>query len=62
MLNPTDYPCTLYKDTVAAMCKPVDLVEALHIWQNNVALCPEHEKGASLTDALDNHGETPSVP
>ena len=60
VLNPTDCPCTLYKDTVAAMCEPVDLVEAPHIWQN-VALCQEHEKGASLTDALDNHGETPSV-
>lgn len=27
-INPTDYPCTLYKDTVAAICEPVDLVEA----------------------------------
>ena len=62
VLNPTDYPCTPYKDTVAAMCKPTDLVETLHIWENNVALCQEHEKGDSLTDAVDNDGETPSVP
>ena len=58
-LNPTDYPCTLYKDTVAAMCEPVDLVEAPHIY---VALCQEHEKGDSLTDAVDNDGETLSIP
>ena len=57
VLNPTDYPCTLYKDTVAAMCEPVDLVEAPHIWQNNVVLCQEHEKGDSLTDALDIDGK-----
>ncbi|XP_015760600.1 PREDICTED: uncharacterized protein LOC107339801 [Acropora digitifera] len=62
VLNPRDYPCTLYKDTVAAMCEPVDLVEALHIWENNVALCQKHEKGDSLTDAVDNDGETLSVP
>ena len=66
VLNPTDYPCTLYKDTVAAMCEPVDVVEAPHIWQNNVALSGSardmHEKGGSLTNALDNDEETPSVP
>ena len=62
VLNPTDYPCTLYKDTVAAMCEPVDLVEAPHIWENNVALCQKHEKGDSLTDAVDNNGEMLSVP
>ena len=62
VLNPTDYPCTLYKDNVAAMCQPVNLVKAPHIWQNNVALCQEHEKGGSVTDALDNEGEMPSVP
>lgn len=28
VLNPTDYPCTLYEDNVAAMCEPVDRVEA----------------------------------
>ena len=39
VLNPTDYPCTLCKDTVAAMCEPIDLVEAPRIWQNNVAFC-----------------------
>ena len=44
VLNPTDYPCTLYKDTVAVMCESVDLVEAPHIWQNNVALCQECER------------------
>jgi len=38
VLNPTDYPCTLYKDTVAAMCESVEIVEALRTWQNNVAL------------------------
>ena len=62
VLNPTDYPCTLYKDTVAAICEPVDLVEAPHIWENNVALCQKHEKGDGLTDAVDNDGETLSVP
>ena len=62
VLNPTDYPCTLYKDTVVAMCEPVDLVEAPHIWENNVALCQKHEKGDSVTDAVDNDGETLSVP
>ena len=31
VLNPTDSPCTLYKDTLAAMCEPVDLVEAPYI-------------------------------
>jgi len=62
VLNATDYPCTLYKDTVAAMSKPVELVEAPRIWQNNVAICQEREKGGSLTNALDNDGETPSVP
>ena len=44
------------------MCEPVDLVEAPQIWENNVALCQEHEKGDSLTDAVDNDGETLSVP
>ena len=62
VLNPTDYPCTLYKDTVAAICEPVDLVEAPHIWENNVALCQKHEKGDGLTDAVDNDGETLTVP
>ena len=62
VLNPTAYPCTLYKDTVAAICEPVDLVEAPHIWENNVALCQKHEKGDGLTDAVDNDGETLSVP
>ena len=62
VLNPTDYPCTLYKDTVAAMCEPVDLVETPHIWGNNLALCQEHEKGDSVTVAVDNDGETLSVP
>ena len=62
VLNPTDYPFALYKDTVAAMCEPVDLVEAPHIWENNVALCQKHEKGDSVTDAVDNDGETLSVP
>ena len=61
VLNPTDYPCTLYKDTVAAMCEPVDLVEAPRIWQNNVACYQERGKDGSLTDAVEN-GETPSVP
>ena len=61
VLNPTDYPCTLYKDTVAAICEPVDLVEAPHIWENNVALCQKHGKGDGLTDAVDNDGETLSV-
>jgi len=45
-----------------AVCEPVDLVEALHSWQNNVALCQEHEKGGSLTDAVDNDGKTKSLP
>ena len=62
VLNPTDYPCTLYKDTVAAVCKPVDLVEAPRIWQNNVAYYQERAKDGSLTDAVDNDGETPSIP
>ena len=62
VLHPTDYPCTLYKDTVAAMCEPVDLVEAPHIWENKVALCQKHNKRDSLTDAVDNDGETLSVP
>ena len=44
------------------MCEPVDLVEAPQIWENNVALCQEREKGDSLTDAVDNDGETLSVP
>ena len=57
LLNPTDYPCTLYKDTVATMCEPVELVEAQRIWQNNVACCQEREKDGSLTD-----GEMPSIP
>ena len=61
-LNPTDYPCTLYEDTVAAMCEPVNLVEAPRIWQNNVACYQERAKDGSLTDAVDNDGETPSVP
>ena len=61
VLNSTDYPCTLYKDTVAVMCEPVDL-EAPHIWQNNVAFCQEREKGSSLTNVLDDDGETPCVP
>ena len=47
VLNPTDYPCTL---------------EAPHIWQNNVVFCQEREKDSSLTNALDDDGETPSVP
>ena len=50
VLNPTDYPCTLYKDTGSN-------VEALHIWQNNMALCQECEKGGSHTDALLNPDE-----
>ena len=62
VLNPTDYPCTLYKDIVAVMCEPLDLVEAPHIWENNVALCQKHEKGDSLTDTVDNDWETLSVP
>ena len=62
VLNLTDYPYTLYKDTVAAMCEPVDLVEAPHIWKNNVAFFQERDKGSSLTNALDDDGETPSVP
>ena len=62
VLNPTDYSCTLYKDTVAAMCEPVDLVEAPRIWQNNVACCQERAKDGTLTDAVDNDRETPSVP
>ena len=62
VLNPTDYPCTFYKDTVAAMWEPVDLVEAPRIWQNNVACYQGRGKDGSLTDAVDNDGETPSVP
>ena len=62
VLNPTDYPCTLYKDTVAAMCEPVDLVEAPRIWQNNVACYQGRGKDNTLTDAVDNDGETPSIP
>ena len=46
VLNPTDYPCTL-------MCEPVDLVEALHTWQNNVALFQEREKGGRTS----HHGD-----
>ena len=62
VFNPTVYPCTLYKDTVAVMCEPVDLVEAPHIRENNVALCQKHEKADSLTDAVDNDGEMLSIP
>jgi len=60
--NPADYPCTLHKDTLAAMCEPVDLVEASHIWENKVALCQKHKKGDGQIDAVDNDGETLSVP
>ena len=62
VLNPTDYPCTLYKDTVAAMCEPVELVEAPRIWENNVVVFQKGEKGDSLTDAVDNDGKRLSVP
>ena len=62
VLNPTDYPCTLYKDTVTAMCEPVDLVEAPRMWQNNMACYQERGKDNTLTDAVDNDGETPSIP
>ena len=44
------------------MCEPVDLAEAPRIWQNNVACYQGRGKDGSLTDAVDNDGETPSVP
>ena len=47
---------------MAAMCEPVDLVEAPCIWQNNVAHYQEREKDGSLNDVVDNDRETPSVP
>ena len=59
VLNPTDYPCTLYKDTVEAICEPCG--SSAHLVKN-VALCQKHEKGDGLTDAVDNDGETLSVP
>ena len=37
-------------------------MEAPHIWENNVALCQKHEKGDGLIAAVDNDGETLSVP
>ena len=32
VLNPTDYPCTLYRDTVAVMCEPVDRTSGKTTW------------------------------
>ena len=62
VLNPTDYPRTLYKDTVAAMCEPVELVEPSHIGQNSVALCQVREEGGSTIAAVEPDSGRPSVP
>ena len=61
VLNPTDSPCTLYKNTVAAMCEPVELVELVdqpNGNHNSVALCQVKEEGGEVTSAM----EPDSVP
>ncbi|KAL9972959.1 hypothetical protein ACROYT_G019360 [Oculina patagonica] len=64
VLNPTDYPGTLYEDTVAAMSEPVELVKPSHIGQNTVALCQVPKEGGSMTAAVEPDSDTcrPSVP
>ena len=61
VLNPTDSPCTLYKNTMAAMCEPVELVELVdqpNSNHNSVALCQVKEEGGEVTSEM----EPDSVP
>ena len=52
VLNPTDYPCTLYKDTVWDLCTA----------GKTVALCQVSEEGGAMTAAVKPDSGSPSVP